>query len=180
MNKKLLVQILLILPCISLFLFAHDSSENTTKIIHNKSYAKHHNQEAHPTQNDKIIRPHYPMNLSVVTDAQGNVIGAYKMKDKTKDGYRYGSFYKNLNQAPISVIESGRGTPAHISVPGATSNIVGYLYNHHYSKKIGSSKMIMLCQYNIPIEIIKPIHKDMPAQEEPTLLPAIDDNTIMI
>ena len=88
--------------------------------------------------------------LRAVEDAQRNVIGAYKTLGETK-GYRYGLLYKgNLNQTPISIIESGLGTPANIAIAGASSTILGYLDNPNFNGSMGSPKQITLLQYTMP------------------------------
>ena len=85
-----------------------------------------------------------------VQDVKGNIIGQYKVLGNVK-GYRYGSFYTNVNQAPASVIESSV-SPSDVAVPGATSTIIGYIENPNYNSQMNgvagsASKMITLYQY---------------------------------
>ncbi len=148
--KKLILSLLAFVGLIGASLSA---SEAPSKKI--KRSRKIHQQQPinldlpRPARNSGIMKRNYPKPLHVVVDAAGGkVIGAYKILGKTKEGYRYGSYYTNLNQIPVYVIENGRETPTHLSVPGATSNIIGYLHNPHYDGKSKGPKLIVLCQYN--------------------------------
>ena len=91
-----------------------------------------------------------------VLDSKGNVIGQYKMLGDAK-GYHYGSFYTNINQTPVLVIQNGtnQGTPVTVAVPGASSTIIGYLENPKYNAQMNGqagsgSQMITLYQYTMP------------------------------
>lgn len=98
--------------------------------------------------------------LRAVEDAKGNFIGGYKPLGEVK-GYRYGLLYNtSLNQTPVSVIESGLGTPANVAIPGASSTILGYLDNPNFNGSMGSPKQIMLLQYTMPAQPmdIMPVH----------------------
>ena len=189
--------------CASANIFSQDASNiqpsRNDKMMRHHAHHTTNTHESHSARHSKIAHQNHPMHLHVVTDDQENVVGAYSIVGKTKEGYRHGSFYTNLNQTPVCVIESGRGTPAHISVPGATTNVVGYLNNPAYNESIGSPRRIMLCQYNMPMEKIRPMNKmekirpiqnqnmqepDMQNQDMqeavPTLMPAMEQDIVQV
>lgn len=117
----------------------------------------HHMNRMHKDQ-DMIQDMMSKGGLRAVEDSKGNVIGAYKTLGETK-GYRYGSFYTNLSQTPVSVIENGAnlGTPVNIAVSGVSSTIIGYLDNPDYQGEKpglvgGPVKQITLYQYTMPVQ----------------------------
>lgn len=94
----------------------------------------------------------------VVMDQQGNVIGQYKVLGQAQ-GYHYGAFYTNVNQAPVMVIQgsANQGTPVFLSVPGASKTIIGYIENPEFmsgqnTMPGSSSQMITLYQYTMPAQ----------------------------
>jgi hypothetical protein len=146
-------------------------AQNAFMLLRSDFQAAENNLRSHHMnrmQKDQgMIDMMYKGGLRAVEDAKGNIIGAYKTLGETK-GYRYGSLYNtNLNQAPVSVIESGLGTPANVAVSGASSNILGYLDNPNFNGSMGSPKQITLLQYTMPAQPVMDHAAppaDMPAQ----------------